>query len=259
MATSTATSTAASTAASKATRRGEFLAGARAGIPLIVASIPFGIIFGAVAATVGLTPGAAAAMSAFVFAGSAQFVAAGLVGAQAGAGIIILTTWIVNLRHSLYAATLGPHMRHLSQRWLALLGFLLTDEAFMVAIRRYSAPDPSPFKHWYYLGVAATMYVNWQVWTAVGIWAGQTIPNPRGWGLDFAFPLTFLGMLVPLLRGRAVIACVLAAGSAAIALRGLPHHLGLIAAALVGVLAGVAAERSQAPQRRTQPESPPAR
>jgi predicted branched-subunit amino acid permease len=146
-------------------------------------------------------------------------------------------------------------MRHLPQRWLAPLGFLLTDEAFMVAIRRYNAPDRSPFKHWFFLGVASTMYVNWQVWTAVGIWAGQTIPNPRGWGLDFAFPLTFLGMLVPLLRGRAVIACVLAAGFATIALRGLPHQLGLILAALAGVLAGVAVEHARTRQQCAQPDA----
>lgn len=242
-------------AISEPTRRSEYLAGARAGVPLLVASIPFGIIFGAVAATVGLTPGAAAAMSAIVFAGSAQFVAAGLVGTGAGASIIILTTFIVNLRHSLYAATLAPHMRHLPQRWLALLGFLLTDEAFMVSIRRYGIPDASPFKHWFYLGIASTMYVNWQVWTWVGIIAGQTIPNPRGWGLDFAFPLTFLGMLVPLLRGRAIITCVLTAGVAAVTLRDLPHHLGLILAALAGVLAGVVVEQ-RLPQAQTAPLQP---
>ncbi len=228
-----------------ATRRSEFLSGARDGLPLIVASIPFGIIFGAVAATSGLTPGAAAAMSAFVFAGSSQFVAAGLVSAQASIAVIVLTTFVVNLRHSLYAATLGPYMRHLSQRWLAFLGFLLTDEAFMVSVRRYHAPDRSPYKHWYYLGMAATMYVNWQFWTAVGIWAGQAIPNPGRWGLDFAFPLTFLGMLVPLLRGAPVIACALTAGIAAVALASLPHQLGLIVAALSGVAAGVFVEKVQ--------------
>jgi 4-azaleucine resistance transporter AzlC len=240
---------------SQQTRRSEYIAGARAGVPLLVASVPFSIIFGAVAATGGLTPGAAAAMSAFVFAGSAQFVAAGLVATGAGTGIIILTTFIVNLRHSLYSATLAPHMRHLSQRWLALLGFLLTDEAFMVAIRRYNAPDLSPFKHWFYLGVASTMYVNWQLWTWVGIAAGQSIPNPRGWGLDFAFPLTFLGMLIPLLRGRAVIACVLAAGLASVMLRDLPHQLGLIVAALAGVLIGVVVDRLM-PQAQAAPLAP---
>lgn len=225
------------------TRHAEYLDGARAGLPLIVGSIPFAIIFGAIAATGGLTPGGAAAMSAFVFAGSAQFVAAGLVSAQASLGIIILTTFIINLRHSLYAVALAPHMRQLSQRWLVLLGFLLTDEAFMVSIRRYTQSDRTPFKHWYYLGMASIMYVNWQLWTFVGIWAGQSIPNPRSWGLDFAFPLTFLGMLIPILRGMPIIACALAAGVTSLALRGLPNQLGLMAAALAGVITGVIAER----------------
>jgi 4-azaleucine resistance transporter AzlC len=219
------------------------LAGVRAIFPLVVGAIPFGIIFGAVAVTGGLSPAAAAAMSAFVFAGSSQFVAAGLVSAQAGAAVIILTTFVVNLRHALYAATLAPFMWHLPQRWLAPLGFTLTDESFMVTIRRYQAPDRSPFKHWYALGASAFMYVNWQICTYIGLWAGQAIPNPQSWGLDFALPLTFLGMLIPSIRGAGVIASVVTAGVVALLLRGLPHQLGLILAALGGVAAGVVVER----------------
>ncbi|HXF64934.1 MAG TPA: AzlC family ABC transporter permease, partial [Caldilineaceae bacterium] len=180
--------------ASLGTRRGEFWAGARGIFPLIVGAIPFGIIFGAAAVTSGLSPGAAAAMSAFVFAGSAQFVAVSMAGGGAGAWLIILTVLVINLRHVLYAATLAPYLRGLPYRWLVPLGFTLTDESFLVAVRRYQSPDPSPFKHWYYLGAASMMYVNWQLCTYIGLWAGLVLPNPRAWGLDFAFPLTFLGM-----------------------------------------------------------------
>ena len=224
------------------TRRAEFLAGLREIFPLLVASSPFALIFGAVAVTGGLSPVAAAAMSAFVFAGSAQFVAVGMVTAGAGLGVIVLTTLIINMRHMLYAATLVPHVRHLRKRWLIPLGFTLTDEGFMVTIRRYQADDNSPYKHWFFAGTAAALYVNWQIWTYVGIWAGQEIPNPRSWGLDFAFPVTFLGMLVPQLRNAPIAACAIAAAITALLLRGLPHQLGLISAALVGVMIGMLVE-----------------
>jgi 4-azaleucine resistance transporter AzlC len=225
------------------TRRAEFMAGARAVLPLLIGSIPFAIIFGALAVTNGVSPITAAAMSAFVYAGSAQFVAVGMVAASAGNWIIILTTLIVNLRHLLYAATLAPYLKHLSQRWLLPLGFWLTDESFMVAVQRYNQSDRSPLKHWFHLGTTVPLYINWQFFTYVGLWAGRSIPNPGGWGLDFAFPATFLGMLMPLLVSRSVVACVISAAAAAILFHPLPHKLGLIVAAFCGVAAGMFVER----------------
>jgi 4-azaleucine resistance transporter AzlC len=240
-----------------ATRRSEFYAGLRDMVPLLVGAAPFGIIFGAVAVANGLSPWAGAAMSALVFAGSSQFLAAGLVAQGAGIGVIVLATLVINLRHALYAATLAPHMRHLPQRWLLPLGFILTDEAFVVAVRRYNEPDQSPWKHWYYAGAAIAMFVVWQLFTYLGLWAGQAIPDPLAWGLDFAFPVTFLGMLLPAVKGRPVVACVLVAGVAALLLQGLPNQLGLVTAAILGISAGVLAERAQpgAVAHRQQPET----
>ncbi|MGB1289001.1 MAG: AzlC family ABC transporter permease, partial [Aggregatilineales bacterium] len=97
---------------SQYTRRSEFLNGAKDTIPMIAGAIPFGIIFGTVAVTGGLSPMATLAMSLFVFAGSAQFIAAGLLTLGVGLGIIVFTTLIVNMRHALYSASLAPYMKH---------------------------------------------------------------------------------------------------------------------------------------------------
>lgn len=231
-------------------RQSEFWRGFRATIPLVVGAIPFGIIFGALAVNSGLSPGAAVAMSAFVFAGSSQFIAAGLFGNGAGLAIIILTTLVVNLRHSLYSVTLAPHLKHLPQHWLAPLAFWLTDESFLVVVERYRHPDASLYKHWFFLGSAVLMYVNWNLCTWVGILAGQRLSNPTSWGLDFALIVTFIGMVAPALRSRPVIASVVTAGAGAIVLIGLPNRLGLIAAALIGVVAGMLAERVGAAHAR---------
>lgn len=226
-----------------ATRRSELWDGFKATVPLVVGAIPFGIIFGAVAVTSGLSAAATAAMSALVFAGSSQFIAAGLVAGGAGLFVIVLTTFVVNLRHALYAASLAPHMKGLPQRWLAPLGFWLTDESYVVVIARYQREDPSPYKHWYYLGSALFMYVNWQLCTWIGIIAGRAIPNPQNWGLDFALAVTFIGMVVPGLRVRSVAVSVAVAAASALAFNGLPNKLGLMVAALLGVAAGVVAGR----------------
>ncbi|MBN1120586.1 MAG: AzlC family ABC transporter permease [Anaerolineae bacterium] len=224
------------------TRRSEFFAGARATLPLILGAIPFGIIYGAVAVANGLSPAAAQGMSLFVFAGSAQFIAASLVGDGLSVGLIILTTFVVNLRHALYAASLAPFMKHLPQRWLIPLGFWLTDESYAATIARFNAPDDSPYKHWFYFGSAAAMYTNWQICTLIGILVGQQIPDPQGWGLDFAMVVTFIGIIMPLIRNRPALVSVIVAGVVSVLANGLPNKLGLMVAALLGIAAGVLAE-----------------
>ncbi len=225
-------------------RRAQFWAGARDTFPLLVGAFPFGLIYGAVAVTSGLSPAAAAAMSAFVFAGSAQFIAVGLVATGTPVLIIVLTTFVVNARHILYSATLAPHLKKLPARWLVPLGFWLTDESFMVAAKSFTAQKNPDLKKWYLLGSEVAMYSNWQVVTWIGIVVGQAIADPRSWGLDFALVVTFIGMLVPMIKGRPTLAAVIVAGAAALLGNGLPNQSGLLLAALLGIAAGVLAERA---------------
>lgn len=223
-------------------RSDEFLSGFRETFPLVIGAIPFGIIYGAVAITSGLSPTTAMSMSTFVFAGSAQFIATGMVSQGAGLGLILVTTFIVNLRHMLYSASLAPHMKHLSQRWLLPLAFFLTDETYAVTIARYNKPDPSPLKHWFFFGSAVFMYTNWQICTYIGIRAGQAIPDPLSWGLDFAMVVTFIGMVIPNVKSRASLVCVIITGVSAVITYSLPNKLGLILSAMIGIIAGLAVE-----------------
>jgi len=222
--------------------RQEFIRGLKDTVPLIIGAIPFGIIFGALAVTAGLSVWATMGLSLIVFAGSAQFVAAGLVAQGAGVGLIVLTTLIVNLRHSLYSASLGPYVKHLPQRWLVPLAFWLTDESYAVVIQRYREADDSPDKHWYYLASALLMYGNWQLCTVIGILTGQSLSGIKDWGLEFALVLTFIGIVVPLLLTRAMLASALVAGSVALIANDLPHQLGLMLGALAGIIVGYITE-----------------
>ncbi|MEM9803880.1 MAG: AzlC family ABC transporter permease [Cyanobacteria bacterium P01_D01_bin.56] len=230
------------TTVSKLTPWREFWAGAQQTLPLIVGAIPFGIIFGTLAQSSGLSFGGAMGMSAIVFAGSSQFIALGLLSSGTPLGIIVLTTWVVNLRHLLYAVSLVPYVQHLSQAWKLPLGFWLTDENFMVAIQRYRQQDSSRYKHWFQLGSAVAMYVNWQLSTLLGLTLGQSIPNAAAWGLDFAMVATFIGMTVPYLTNRPMVATVLISSITAIAARDLPHQLGLMVAAIAGIVTGMLIE-----------------
>lgn len=217
-------------------------AGARAMFPLIVGAIPFGIIFGTLAQGSGLSFGGAMAMSALVFAGSAQFIALGLLTTGSSGVLIVLTTLVVNLRHLLYAASLVPYLQSTSQLWKVAIGFLLTDEAFAVAIQRYGQPGYHTTDHWYYLGAALAMYINWQLCTWIGLTAGQLIPNAAAWGLDFAMVATFIGMVIPYLKTRPMMAAVGVTLVVAVLANGLPYNLGLLVASLTGVTTGLIAD-----------------
>ena len=99
------------------TRKTAFIQGAKDTIPMMVGAAPFGIIFGVIGISAGMTPAAILGFSLIVFAGSSQFIAAKLLADGLSISLIILTTFIVNLRHALYSASLGPHMSKMSQKW----------------------------------------------------------------------------------------------------------------------------------------------
>ncbi len=220
-------------------RRGEFLAGARATLPLIIGAIPFGILFGTLAGPSGLSLPATLAMSLLVYAGSAQFIALGLLASGVGLGVVIATTLVVNLRHLLYAAALVEKVRHLPQRWRLLMAFGLTDETFAAVSSRYLSGGDARLAHWFYLGSFIAMYGNWQLCTWLGVGLGEVFPDMTTWGLDFAMSVTFIGMVTPYLKSRPMWACVLAAGAMALATWSLPHKLGLLVAALTGIAVGL--------------------
>jgi predicted branched-subunit amino acid permease len=225
------------------------------------------MIYGALAVGAGLPVGMAQAMSVIVFAGSAQFIAAQLIGGGAPALVLLLTTFIVNIRHMLYSASIAPYFRPLRPAWKWLLAYLLTDEAYAVAIIHYQQTEnhenhgdtesqettdcspclrgesitPPDRRHLYFLGAGLALWTTWQLSTAAGILLGARVPP--SWSLEFALPLTFIALLAPILKDRPAVAAAVAAGAVAVIGAGWPYKLGLVAAALAGIAVGVWADQ----------------
>lgn len=224
-----------------------FWAGVRAELPIALGVVPFGMIYGVLALAAGLPPALAQAMSAIVFAGSAQFIGTQLIATATPAAVLLLTTLIVNLRHLLYSASVAPYFRSLSPAWKALLAYLLTDEAFAVSILYFNSGKGRPqLHHWYLLGAGLTLWLPWQVSTALGIFLGAQVP--ASWALDFTLALTFIGLLVPALSAAPEVAAALTAGVVAILGAALPYRLGILLGALSGIVAGVLLAQIAAPR-----------
>jgi 4-azaleucine resistance transporter AzlC len=223
-----------------AAARSEFYSGVKAELPILVGVVPFGLIYGILALDAGLTALQAQAMSAVVFAGSAQFIMAQLFAIDTPALVIIITAFLVNLRHALYSASLSPYVKQLSQRWKYGLAYLLTDEAYAVNIIHYRESSEIKHKHFYFLGSGLALWTTWQISTAAGILVGSVIPAALP--LDFFIALTFIALVVPILEDKAGLASALAAGTISVFAFQLPFRLGLVMAELVGIAVGMLVE-----------------
>lgn len=215
----------------------QFWLGVREELPILLGVVPFGMIYGILALDAGLSPLDAQAMSSVIFAGSAQFMTARLVGAVTPGMIVILTGFVINLRHALYSASIAPYTKHLPLKWKAALAYLLTDEAYAVSIVHYQRKGDLTHKHWHLLGSGLTLWSSWQLSTAVGIFLGAQIP--ASWELDFFLPLTFIALVVPGLRDVAGFITAAVASLCALIFFGLPLKLGLILSAFIGIAAGL--------------------
>jgi len=222
--------------------RSEFFAGVKAELPILLGVIPFGLIYGVLAINEAhLPPEVAIAMSSIVFAGSSQMIGQQLMGVGTPGIVIVMTTFVVNLRHALYSASTAPYIKHLRPLWKWLLAYLLTDEAYAVSISHYSENDSAlTHKHWYFLGAGLALWSTWQLSTIVGVLAGAQVPE--SWALDFTLALTFIALVVPRLKDRPSIAAAVSAGIVAVIAFNWPYKLGLMLAALVGIVVGMALE-----------------
>ena len=220
-----------------ASPRDVFLAGFRAVAPIFLGAVPFGLVTGVTSVAAGLTAVQAIGMSIIVFAGASQLAALQLISTGTAVLVIWFTTLIINLRHLMYAASIAPYLKDISLRWRVLLAFLMTDQAYAFSLVHYETEPDAPHREWYFLGVGLPLLVVWTAATAVGVFVGAQIPP--SWGLDFVIPLVFLVMIFPSLKNRTAVVAALTSGFVAVVARPLPYNLGLVLAALSGIIIGV--------------------
>jgi len=221
--------------------RAGLLDGMRSVVPLLVGVVPFGLVFGVTAAGSAIGGGLGYASSVIIFAGAAQLATVQLITAGSTAAVVIATALVINARHLMYSAALAPHFREFPTRWRVALPYILTDQAFVVSISRYEAEADPDYKRWYFFGGAISLWITWQLASAIGVVLGASIPE--SWSLDFAIPLVFLAMLVPALRDQPSIVAAAVGGAVALLANDVSYNLGLLIGALSGIAAAVFVER----------------
>jgi 4-azaleucine resistance transporter AzlC len=203
-------------------------------LALVPSVFVYGTVFGGLAVQAGLSAAQVLGMTLLVFAGASQFVAVPMIAAGAPAIAIVVTTYVVNMRHYLMAATLAPSFRGVRRGWLALIAHLINDESFAVTVARSRPPDACV-----YLGSAVAIFGAFLGGVIVGVALGGLVDRPERYGLDFAFPAVFLSLVAVQLRRRAdwlvAVAAAVLAVMLALALPGNWHIV--VAGVVVSVVA----------------------
>lgn len=202
-------------AASTVSNQRAFIAGMIEAAPIVFGFIPIGIAFGVLANKAGLSDTNILLLSMIVYAGSSQFIAVSLMEANVPAISIILTTFIVNLRHLLMSAALAPYLGRWRRKELAAFAFHLTDETFALHSIRFPRGVPPKAQ---VFGLNATVQVAWVLGTWLGITLGGFIGEVEPWGLDFALPAMFVALLAIQVKGKVQISVAALAGLLSVAL-----------------------------------------
>jgi len=211
--------------------------GAVDAVPIVLGYLPIGFAFGALGVATGLSTLEAVAMSAFVFAGSSQFIALSMLGAGAVPAAVVTATFFINLRHLLMSTVLSRKVRATSRPLLGLLAFGITDETFAVATGRRGRHHPA-----YMLGLEGAAYLAWVASTAAGAVMGARLT--AGWGLEFALPAMFIALLVAqVVDWRRAVVAVLAAPLSLLGQGLIPGNWDVLLAASLAAAVGVGLER----------------
>jgi 4-azaleucine resistance transporter AzlC len=184
-------------------------------IPLGIGVSIYGIVYGVLSGKAGLSAVETAAMSAFVFAGASQMAIVQMIAQGSNPISIILTVFVINLRHYLLAASITPHLKDEPRGLKMLNAFFMTDESYAASYNHFQKNKPSSM---YFLGSGLNIYLFWGSAGVIGYLCGNIIPLQLSYVFDFAFIAAFIGIVVPMICDIPALATVLA--SAAISIPG---------------------------------------
>nr|WP_263328396.1 AzlC family ABC transporter permease [Neobacillus sp. Marseille-Q6967] len=172
-----------------------FKKGLQAGVSIGIGYFPIALTFGLLAKTTGLSILEAVLMSMVVFAGASQYISLSLIAYGTGLLEIVLTTFIVNIRHFLMSTTLNEKVEEDQLVNKVIYSFGITDETFSVA-----ATKEGTISTGFMFGLNLLAYSSWVVFTGVGHLIGAKLPQTLQESMGVALYAMFVGLLVPSMK-----------------------------------------------------------
>jgi len=207
-----------------------------------IATGAYALSFGAISVASGLSILQTQALSLFMFTGASQFAFVGVIGAGGGAAIAVVTALLLGARNSLYALSLGPILTP-KKREIPFAALLTIDESTGMALRHNESKRASRRA---FFATGLSVYVFWNIGTALGSFGASALSDPGIFGLDAAIPAGFLALLWPRLTGgsssenrKMWTLAVASAGVAMVLIPFLRPGLPVLFSALVAVIASL--------------------
>ncbi|WP_408896983.1 AzlC family ABC transporter permease [Nocardioides sp. R1-1] len=208
-------------------------------LPLMIPAIPFAFVIGVAVTEAEIDGLVGWSSSPIIYAGAGQLTLLTLLGSGAAWAAAVTAALVVNARHAMYSVALAPAFQQ-QPSWFRWVGsYLLIDQMFVLADRRKG--DPAADFRRYYLAAGLCFVLLWCLSVAIGLALGPIIPT--AWGLEFAVPVMFTGMLIPGLTTNPKWVAALVAAAVTVACAGMPNRAGLLVGAAAGIAAGVLADR----------------
>ena len=231
-------------------QRKKFLEGfhemSRHGVTIFI----WGFVTGIAMAKSSLTLHQALAMSLLVYAGSSQLAALPLIAVGLPTWMILITSFMVNLRFVIFSLGLQAHFAYLPAWRRILLGYFTADFSYLFYIRRYPKAEfdvgqPSEkvrLRLYWLMGMQFSNWALWQIGSIAGIFLASQIPN--SWGLEFAGAIALLVIIVPMLDRATARWAAITAAVVAVACYGIPFRLNIVIAIVAALVVGMVTDKS---------------
>ena len=159
-------------------------------LPTAFGYIGIGIAFGIVSKAAGLSALQAGLMSLIAYGGSAQFIIVSMLLVHSPIISIITAAFLVNSRMILMSLVTAKYFKNDSMLHNILIGSLLTDESFALAMNKLNYTNNKLNFAWFDTANWFAYFV-WFFSSVLGALVGNFIENP----IDFALVAMFIGLL----------------------------------------------------------------
>ena len=163
-------------------------------LPTAFGYIGIGIAFGIVSKAAGLSALQAGLMSLIAYGGSAQFIIVSMLLVHSPIISIITAAFLVNSRMILMSLVTAKYFKNDSMLHNILIGSLLTDESFALAMNKLNYTNNKLNFAWFDTANWFAYFV-WFFSSVLGALVGNFIENPTNLGIDFALVAMFIGLL----------------------------------------------------------------
>ena len=196
----------------------------------------YGISFGALAVTSGFSFAQAQVLSLGLFSGASQFAVVGIMGAGGGALAAIATSSLLGIRNGLYALSLARVLK-LSGIKKVFASHITIDESTAMSVANV---DDEELSRWAFWATGISVFVFWNIATAIGAIGASLITDPKSFGLDAAVGAAFLALLWPRLINKQIRYIALSSALLAIILipvvrPGIPVLASVLIAVIIGL------------------------